>query len=76
MKEYSIHYKNLEEENFKYKYQVKEALKDINLKDLSQVFLKTYDKNLNEQECILYFCEFQNLNILKENNLKWNINKN
>lgn len=67
MKEYTISGKKVTfEEHFNSKKNLVNYLKDndIRAKEVSQIFYKTYDKDLNEKDCVLLFCEFQKINLL------------
>lgn len=70
MKEYTISGKKITfEEHFDNKKDLLNYIKDndIRAKEVSQIFYKTYKKELGEwveKDCVLLFCEYQNINLL------------
>lgn len=67
MKEYTIIGRQVSfEENFASKKELTNYLKDNNIKktEISQIFCKTYNSDLEELDCTLLFCQFQDINKL------------
>lgn len=67
MKEYSIIGNEITfEEHFRTKRELIAYLKNNNVKakEVSQIFYKTYTKELVEKDCVLLFCKFQKINLL------------
>lgn len=67
IEEYSIIYKK-NESHTEYLYELQEEIKDLNndFSQVKQIYLKTYDINLNELDCIVYFCNSLNIDKLDE----------
>ena len=64
MKEYTLIGKRIElEEHFDTKNELLQFIKDnsIQPKHVSQIFYKTYNKNLEEKDCVLLFCRYQKI---------------